>query len=219
VPWRRAPRRRRRDEVKRLLLDGIDPAAKRKQDKITAVISANNTFGEIAHEFLSNKEESSTMSKNRWLLEDLASPLATQPISQITAAEILVLLKRIEKSGRRETARRLRGVIGGVFRYAIVTLRATSDPTIATHGALFTPKVQHRAAVVDEKQLGALMRSIDEYDGWPTLAAALKFIALTFARPGEVRGICRREINFDKAVWRIPGERTKTRRPHEVPLS
>jgi hypothetical protein len=86
------------------------------------------------------------------------------------------------------TARRLRGAIGSVFRYAIVTLRASSDPTTATHGALLAPLVQHRSAIIDEGRLGALMRSIDEFDGWPSLRAALQFLALTFARPGEVRG-------------------------------
>jgi integrase len=177
----------------------------------------------IADEVLANKEANeaagSTMNKNRWLLKDLAAPLAGRPIAEITAAEILDLLKRIEKTGRRETARRLRGAIGSVFRYAIVTLRATSDPTLALQGALLTPKVNHRAAIVDEKELGGLLRAIDGYDGWPSLKAALQFIALTFARPGEVRGATRSEIDFDKAVWRIAPERMKMRRPHEVPLS
>ena len=110
---------------------------------------------------------SATMNKNRWLLENLAAPLKDRPIAEITSKEILELLKRVELSGRRETARRLRGVIGNVFRYAIVTLRATSDPTIPIHGALLPPKVKPRAAILDEKKFGRLIRSIDEYDGWP----------------------------------------------------
>jgi hypothetical protein len=96
----------------------------------------------------------STMSKNRWLLEHLAAPLANRPISEITAVEILHLLKLIEKSGRRETARRLRGVIGSVFRYAVVTLRASGDPTAVLQGALLTPRVKHHAAITDEQELG-----------------------------------------------------------------
>ena len=152
-------------------------------------------------------------------MEDLAKPLANRPIAEITAAEVLDLLKRVEKSGRRETARRLRSVIGAVFRLAIATLRATNDPTYALRGALLKPNVKSRAAITDEKKLGGLLRAIDEFDGWVTLRAALKFCALTFARPGEVRGAKRSEINFDKAVWRISAERTKMRRPHDVPLS
>jgi integrase len=131
----------------------------------------------------------------------------------------LDVLKRIEKSGRRETARRLRGTMGSVFRYAIVTLRATTDPTFALRGALLTPKVTHRPAITDEEKLGRLMRSIDEYDGWPTLRAALQLLALTMTRPGDVRHMRRSEIDLEKAVWRIPAERMKMRRPHDVPLS
>lgn len=215
--------RDRRDEARKLLAAGTDPSAKRKQDKREAAIKNANTFGAIADEVLANKEANeaagSTMDKNRWLLKDLAAPLSGRPIAEITAAEILDLLKRIEKSGRRETARRLRGAIGSVFRYAIVTLRATSDPTLALQGALLTPKVNHRAAIIDEKEFGGLLRAIDGYDGWPSLKAALQFIALTFARPGEVRGAVRKEFDFDRAVWRIAPERMKMRRPHEVPLS
>lgn len=159
------------------------------------------------------------MTKMRWLLEDLAAPLSKRPVAEIIPLEILMLLKTIEKSGRRETARRLRGAMGSVFRFAIVTLRATIDPTSALQGALLRPKVQHRAAITDERQLGALLKSIDEYDGWPTLRAALQFLALTMTRPGEVRHMRRNEVDFESAIWRIPAERMKMRRPHEVPLS
>jgi integrase len=218
-----ADARAKRDSARSLLEAGIDPSAERKQIKAAELVAAANTFGAVAAEVLANKEAneaaSATLSKNRWLLENLAAPLAARPIAEITAAEILEILRRIEKSGRRESARRLRGVIGSVFRYAIVTLRAKSDPTVAIHGALLPPKVRHRAAIIDEKALGGLMRAIDAYDGWPTVAAAMKFTALTFARPGEVRGALRKEFDLAKAVWHISPERNKMRRPHDVPLS
>jgi RHS repeat-associated protein len=161
----------------------------------------------------------STLAKNEWLLMDLASPLHRRPIAEIHPAEILQLLKRIEKSGRRETARRLRGTIGSVCRYAIVTLRASGDPTLALHRALLRPNIQHRAAITDEKEFGQLMVAIDEYDGWPTIRAALQLLALTMTRPGDIRGMRRSEINLEKAVWRIPATRMKMRQPHDVPLS
>lgn len=218
-----AEARRKRDEAKKLIEAGTDPAVQKKFDRIAAATSAQNTFGAVAAEYLANLEASnaatSTISKNRWLLEDLAKPLARRPIAQIIPTEILDLLKRVEKSGRRETARRLRGTIGSVFRHAIVTLRATTDPTIPLQRALLKPNVQHRAAITDELELGGLMVAIDEYDGWPTLRAALQLLALTMARPGDVRHMRRSEINFDKAIWKIPAERMKMRRPHEVPLS
>ncbi|MFY9736735.1 MAG: integrase arm-type DNA-binding domain-containing protein, partial [Rhodoplanes sp.] len=219
-----AEARRLRDEAKNLLASGVDPGANKKVTKLTAVISATNTFGGIAEEYLQRIEDegvaASTVTKNRWLLVDLAGPdLGARPIADITPAEVLALLQRIERSGRRETARRLRSVIGTVFRLAIATLRAKDDPTLLLRGALKAPKVQHRAAITDEKHLGALLVAIDAYDGWPTLRCALQFTALTFARPGEVRGATWAEIDVEEAIWRINGARTKVRRPHDVPLS
>jgi integrase len=218
-----ASARSKRDDARKLLADGIDPSLKRKTDKLAAAAITGNTFGAVAAEHIANLEANdaaaSTLSKNRWLLQDLAKPLTNRPIAEITPAEILVVLKRVEKTGRRHTARRLRGSIGSVFRLAIATLKAENDPTFALRGALLTPKVQHRAAITDERELGSLMCSIDEYDGWPTIKAALQLIALTMTRPGDIRHMRRSEIIFPKATWRIPAERMKMRRPHDVPLS
>jgi|HubBroStandDraft_4_1064222.scaffolds.fasta_scaffold34631_3 integrase len=218
-----ADARAKRDDARKLLANGIDPSRQRKLDKIAAASAAKNTFGAIALEHLKNLEESgtaaATMKKGRWYLLDLASPLAELPITEITSAEILSLLKKIEKSGRRETARKVRGSIGSVFRLAITTLRATNDPTFPLRRALLKPNVQHRPAVIDEAQLGALMVAIDEYDGWPTIRAALQLIALTMTRPGEIRFMRRSEIVWPKGMWRIPAERMKMRRPHDVSLS
>src|SRR5271156_5416382 len=185
-----ADARVKRDEAKKLLDNGKDPSSERRIERLARESAARNTFGLIAEEYIENLKANGmaeiTVEKNRWLLHDLAKPLANRPIAEITPAELLDLLKRVEKSGRRETARRLRGVMGSVFRLAVVTLRATTDPTFALKGALLRPNVKPRSAITDEKKLGGLLRAIDEFDGWPTLRAALKFCALTFARPGEV---------------------------------
>lgn len=218
-----AEARDKRDQAKKLLLNGVDPSAKRQEEKIAAATSARTTFGLIVEEYIKRMQErnaaGATITKTKWLLEDLASPMAKRPIKEITAAEILQLLQKIEKSGRRETARRLRGVIGSVFRLAIVTLRADTDPTLALQGALTPPKANGRAAITDEKQFGQLLADIADYDGWPTIKAALQFLALTCVRPGEVRGAIRSEFDLAKAVWHIPAERMKMRQPHDVPLS
>ena len=218
-----AEARSKRDEAKKLLAAGVDPGVKKKLDRLAAQTSARNTFALIAEELIETHEArgsaEATKSKLRWLLLDIAAPLAQRPVAEITSAEILDLLKRVERSGRRETARRLRSRLSAVFRLAIVTLRASNDPTTALIGAITPPRVRHLAAITDEKQFGGLLRAIDGFEGWPTVKSALLFTALTCARPGEVRGARRSEIDFKKAVWRIPAERTKMRRPHDVPLS
>lgn len=130
--------RGKRDDAKRLLIAGINPSTKRKEEKTAAITEARTIFGLIAEEYVTRMEEraaaAATLTKTKWLLEDLASPLAERPTKEITAAEIFQLLQKIEKSGRRETARRLRGVIGSVFRLAIVTLRTEADPTLHLRG-------------------------------------------------------------------------------------
>ena len=218
-----ASARAKRDDARKLVAAGTDPSQQKKRDKIAAALSAENTFGAIAEEHLKELAENgaatATLKKVRWLLFDQASALIKRPVAEITPAEILPILKKLEKAGRRETARRLRGTLGTVFRRAVATLRATNDPTYALQDALAAPIVVHRPAITDERRLGALMVSIDEYDGWPTLRGAILFLALSMGRPGEVRYMRRGEIIWPKAVWRIPAERMKMRRPHEVPLS
>jgi integrase len=218
-----AEARAKRDEAKKLVAAGTDPGVKKKLDRIAAENAARNTFGLVAEEFLQAHEAKgsaeATKVKARWLLQEVAAPIANRPIAEITPAELLDLLKRVERSGRRETARRLRATISAAFRLAIVTLRATNDPTLALKGALIAPNVRHRPAMINERELGGLLLSIDEYDGWPTIKAALLFTALTCARPGEVRGARRGEFDLKRSIWRIPAERAKMRRHLDVPLS
>jgi integrase len=218
-----AEARGRRDEARKLLSAGVDPAEQRKLQKLAAETAKRTTFGAIALEYIAKVEAEgaapATLDKKRWLLLDLAASLKNRPITAITPAEILLLLKRIEARGNRHTAHRLRGVIGTVFRLAVATLRATNDPTYALRGALLKENREHLPAITDEVRFGQLLRDIESYQGWPPIKAALKFQALTMSRPGDVRALKRAEINFPKAVWRIPAERMKMRRPHDVPLS
>jgi integrase len=218
-----ADARARRDQAQKLIADGINPSQQRKLEKLTKEIANRNTFGAIVEEHLQKQKETgiseNTLEKNRWMLQKLAAPLTDRPISEINAAEVLAVLRKVEQSGRRETARKLRGAIGGIFRLAIASLRATTDPTYALRGALAAPVVTHRPAITDEADLGALMASIDDYDGWPTLRAAMQFLSLTMVRPIEVRLMRRSEVVWPKAMWRIPADRMKMRVPHEVPLS
>jgi integrase len=109
--------------------------------------------------------------------------------------------------------------MGSVFRLAVATLRASNDPTYALRGALLKVKVKHRAAITDERELGRFLIALDEYDGWPILQSAFQFLVLTMSRPGDVRRMKRNEVDFEKRLWRIPAERMKMRRPHDVPLS
>lgn len=215
--------RRKRDDAKKLLANGLDPAHQTKLERINKQMARAETFGGIADEFLAKVERegkaNATMIKKRWLI-DLARPdLGTRPISEITATEILASLRKVESKGNYETARRMRSTIGQVFRYAIATTRAENDPTFGLRGALTTPVVTHRAALTTKMAYGGLLRAIWSYDGMPETRSALKLMALLYPRPGELRQAEWNEFDLDGAVWSIPGARMKMRREHRKPLS
>lgn len=216
--------REQRDEAKVLLAAGVDPAAQRKQDKAESDAVSKHTFQALATEYLAKMaaegRAGATLNKARWLLEDFAYPaLGDRPIAQIKPSEVLELLKKVEGRGTFETARRLRGICSRVFRYAVSTQKAEIDPTHPLRGALIAPKTRHHSAIVEPKAIGALMRAIYDYQGNFLTASGLKLAAHTFVRPGELRLMEWSEIDLETAVWSIPPERMKMRRPHKVPLA
>jgi len=212
-----------RADAKRTLAEGRDSGELRRIEKLTAGNASANTFNAVADELLERKRREgrteNTIEKIVWILDFARPVIGERPISEITAAEVLQALRAVEARGRLETARRMRSVVGEVFRFAIATARATNDPTFALRGALMPPKVQHRAALVAPADFGALLRAIDGFNGQPTTTAALKLLALLFPRPGELRLAEWQEFNLPDAVWVIPAARTKMRREHRVPLS
>ncbi|PXW52258.1 tyrosine-type recombinase/integrase [Chelatococcus asaccharovorans] len=146
-----ADARKARDEAKRLLVAGTDPGDQAKLERITKASQSASTFGVLADEYLAKLaregKAEATITKVTWLLDFARPALGTRPIKEISAAELLAALRKVEARGRHETARRLRSTIGSVFRYAIATARADNDPTFALQGALTTPKVKPRAAI------------------------------------------------------------------------
>jgi integrase len=214
--------REKREEARRLLRDGRDPMAERKATKAQAEVAMANTFGLVADELLAKlrreKKAPVTVAKRRWLLKELAAPLADRPISEITPVEVLAVLRTVELKGHLETARRLRASIGQVIRLAVATNRATHDPTPALRGAIAAPKTTHRAAITDKEGAKRLMAAIAGYDR-PVVRAAMTLLAYCFPRPGECRLARWREVDLSTGVWTIPAERTKMRREHKIPLS
>ena len=210
-------------EARRLLAEGTDPQVQKRLDKLTEHYAANSSFLNVALEYLeecrSRDLAPSTMRKKDWHVHELAKPIHARPIGAITSAELLQLLKNIEQSGRRETAKKLKSTLSAIFRIAVLTNRADGDPTAALRGALLPPKVTPRAAITDEKQFGVLLQALDDYTGWRPIADAMKFQILTMTRPGEVRGAKKQEFDLEKRVWTIPAERMKMRREHKIPLS
>lgn len=215
--------RERRDSARKQLEAGTDPALAKQQAKVATMLGAASTFAAVADEYIHRMEQEQraevTVAKLRWLLTLLTPAIGARPIADISPHELLAVLKKIEQSGKRETASRMRAFASRVFRYAVATARASNDPAQMLLGALVPPKVKHHAAITDPKAVGELLRAIDGYQGQPTTLFALRLTPHIYQRPGEVRGMQWAEIDFDQAVWTIPAGRMKMREPHHVPLS
>jgi integrase len=215
--------RKRRDEARKQIADGLNPAFEKKRAAAAASMAATNTFKAVAEEFVAKREREGlkdiTTAKARWLLAILEPAIGNRPIGEIEPYEILAVLKRIELSGRYETAKRLLAFSSRIFRYAVATTRAKRNIAADLQGALISPKVKHHAAILDPAGVGALLRAIDGLDGHPTTRWALRLAPQVFVRPGELRMAEWAEIDLDAAVWRIPGSRMKMNREHAVPLS
>jgi len=218
-----AQARKKRDEARAQMANGDDPAVQKRLNQIEAETQSRRTFRLVAEEYLQMARDrelaETTLRKKVWHVETLAGPLHNRPINEITSAEILHLLKKVEASGRRETAKKLRGTLSGIFRLAVVTLRADNDPTHAIKGALLPVKVTNRAAITDEAMFGHFLRDLDAYTGAGVIKDALLLQILTMTRPGEVRGAKQSEFNIEQKTWSIPADRTKMRRDHIIPLS
>ena len=154
----------------------------------------------------------------RILEKDLFPYLGARPIAQITAPELLAVLRRIENRGAVDIAHRAKQTSGLIFRYAIATGRAERDPSRDITGALRNRRKIHHAAITDPKEVGKLLVAIDGYTGTPVVKTALKLSPLLFQRPGEIRHMEWSEINWEQRRWEIPAEKMKMRVDHIVPL-
>jgi len=218
-----ADAREKREEARRKVAAGIDPAELRKAEAIALVESIENSFEAIAREWFglfSRPWVAGHADKIIRRLELNVFPwIGTRPVKAITAPELLAVLRRMESRGANETAHRALQVCGRVFRFAVATGRAERDPSRDLSGALAPTKEKHLASITDPQEVGALLRAINAYDGSWITRCALRLAPLVFVRPGELRAAQWSEFDFENSEWRIPATRMKMRVQHIVPLS
>jgi integrase len=215
--------RDKRDAARKLIADGIDPGAERKAAKAALMQREGGSFEAVAREWFKKfsagwaPTHSTTVIKR--LERDVFPWLGTRPAGEIAAPDLLTVLRRVEARGALETAHRIHQVCGQVFRYAVATGRAQRDPSADLRGALPPVREKHHAALTKPKEVGALLRAINEYKGSFVTRCALRLAPLVFVRPGELRKAEWSEFDLDAATWRIPAARMKMRSEHVVPLS
>ncbi|MGJ7975969.1 tyrosine-type recombinase/integrase [Providencia hangzhouensis] len=217
-----ADARRKRDEAKKQLSDGIDPSDARKSEKITQKYAAENTFKAVAMEWHASK--CSTWSKGyaseilRCFENDVFPFIGSRPIDQLAPLELLAVLQKIEKRGALEQASKIRRRCGEVFRYAVITGRAKYNPAPDLSGAMNKPETKH-FPFLQESEIPDFVKALNNYQGSKITKYATQLLMLTGVRTVELRFAEWSEFDFENALWEIPKERMKKRRPHLVPLS
>lgn len=212
-----------RDDARTLLEQKVDPGEVKRLEKLANTLQAENSFEAVAREWYGKFSAAWTAHHAaktlRFLERDVFPILGVRPIGEITAPELLAMLRKVEARGTLETAHRVHQTCGRVFRYGVATGRCARDPAADLRGAIPPQQQVHRASITDPVRIGDLLRAIDGYDGSPITKAGLQLAALTFVRPGELRKAEWSEFDLDGAEWRIPAVRMKMREQHIVPLA
>jgi integrase len=211
-----------RDKARALIKEGIHPAHNRQAARLATNAQNANTFEAVAREWIAKKKQGWTpyylRQVERFHETDVFPYIGNLPIRNVTAAHLLEIVQRIEGRGAATVALLVRQWASAIFRYAVVTLRADTDPAAALRGAIHRPKVEHHKPL-SRDQIADFVRALDSYGGYRTTVIALRLMLLTFVRTVELRAAHWAEIDLNRAEWRIPAERMKMREPHLVPLS
>jgi len=216
-----AQARERREDARKLLANRVDPSEARKAVKAAGIEKAFNSFEVLAREWHAKQSKKWAPDHSKRTLRrlelDVFPWLGSKPIADITAPDLLTVIRRVESRGKIETAHRTLQTCGQVLRYAVVTGRAPDDVSSALRGALEPVKGGHFAAVTDPREVAPLLRAFDDYSGSFVTKCALRLAPLVFVRPGELRKAEWADIDLENAEWRYMV--TKTQTPHIVPLS
>ncbi len=214
--------------IQKAILEGRNPSAERKLEKLKAEIQeVGNSFEEVAMDWLDKY-------KDRWtekyardtesrLRRHIFPYLGDLDIKEIKSSELLLVLRKIENKGILEMASKCRGFCGQIFRYGIAIDKCEVDITYALRGALKKRKVKHHARL-KEDQLAEFFKRLEDFDGLPQTRIGIKLIMLTMVRTTELRAAIENELDFNSSLWKIPaGEngRMKVQKgeSHLVPLT
>lgn len=213
--------RDRRDAARKLLADGVDPSENRKAQKAAKADRAANSFEILAREWYAKFSSTwADLHRDRVLrrLErDVFPWIGPRPVAEVTAIELLSVIRRVEGRGALDTAHRVLSTCGQVFRYAVATARAKHDPSGDLRGALPPAETNHFAATTDPNRVAEILRAMDGYEGTFIVKCALRLAPLVFVRPGELRKAEWVDMDLEAAEWRYFVTKTKTH--HIVPLS
>jgi len=214
-----AQARERRDQARALLANGADPSAVKQTRKA----ATENSFEAVAREWHAKFSPGWVPHHADKIIKrferEVFPWIGNRPIADISAPDLLAVLRRIETRNALDSAHRVHQNCGKVFRYAVATGRAQRDPSGDLRGAILPAVERHHPTITEPKRVGELLRAIAGYSGSHVTRYALQLAPLVFVRPGELRKAEWSEFDLDKAEWRIPAHKMKMKAVHIVPLS
>lgn len=215
-----AEAREKRKEARLLVQQGINPAKDRAEKKRQNARQNRNTFEAIAEEYLASKTISDGSIKAiHCMLKKYAYPIiGDTPITKVTPRQIMECLDVCKDKGVIVSGIYTRQHMSAVFLYAIRTMRAEVDPTLAFAGYLKRPEITHAKAMTVE-QIKAFKKSLENYNGSFVVKKAAQLLLYTAVRTIEARRAEWADIELSAAIWRIPANKMKKSRMHVVPLS
>lgn len=217
-----ADARFRRDDARKLVAEGKNPSEVRKEQKIALQTESESAFEKIATEWHQMKSAKWSEGYASDIMEafqnDIFPYVGTRPVGEIKPLELLNVLRKIEKRGALEKMRKVRQRCSEVFRYAIATGRAEFNPAADLSSALEVHQSSH-FPFLKADEIPDFLRALDSYTGSRLVQIATKLLMITGVRTIELRAALWLEFDLDNAIWEIPAERMKMRRPHLVPLS
>jgi integrase len=210
--------------ARRLLVSGIDPMSQRRAEKRAIRESNELPFRVIATKWHEHWKDGNSAHhvKATWsrLEANVFPAIGDRLITEIQAPEIVAMVKVIQDRGKLDIAKRALETTGQIFRYAVAHGLAQRNPASEIKpGDILKSRQKENHARVDAKELPALLRAIDVYQGKHVTRLAMKLMAMTFVRTSELIGAKWEEFNLEAARWDIPAERMKMRTPHIVSLS
>jgi integrase len=219
-----AEARRKRDKAKADLAVGGDPGQIKKVAKLTRSLLDATTFEKVARQWWEHWRGPRSPRHSDYVIRrleaDVFPALGPRPISSITAPQLLAMAKRIESRGALDIAKRALQTCGQILRFAVAhgVIERNPSADVKPSDAL-RPRRKENYARLDAKEAPDLLRKIEAYQGSAYTRLAMKLMAYTFVRTGELIGARWEEFDLSAGEWRIPAARMKMRTPHIVPLA
>lgn len=212
-----AEARRLHEEAKSMVSQGVDP---REVDQTNALLSKPFSFYAIAM-IDSQDLRASTIKKKLSKMEcHLFQPLDKKPVKNITAVDLLNLLKPIADDGRRELAKDLATYCRQTFNYLLTLQLIDNNPAATIAELLPKPKKSTNFAhITNKNDFAKLLRGIDLYNGDIAVKLALQLMPLAMLRPYNIRFMKWEYVDFKELLITIPADEMKMDREHKVPLS